>query len=106
MKSLATLSTLFYFTTIKIKSLTTLIALFKFTTIKMKPLTTFTPRLYFTTIKIKSLGTLTTLSYFTTIKRAFSSLRQFFSTKSPLRMMKNAFYFTSKALSFSRYLSF
>ena len=32
------------------------------------------------------------------IKGALSGLRQFFATESPLKMMKNAFYFTSKAL--------
>ena len=33
-----------------------------------------------------------------TIKGALSGLRQFLATESPLKMMKNAFYFTSKAL--------
>ena len=32
------------------------------------------------------------------LKGALSGLRQFFATESPLKMMKNAFYFTSKAL--------
>ena len=32
------------------------------------------------------------------IKGAFSGLRPFLATGSPLKMMKNAFYFTSKAL--------
>ena len=32
------------------------------------------------------------------IKGALSGLRQFFATKSPLKMTENAFYFTSKAL--------
>ena len=32
------------------------------------------------------------------LKGALSGLRQFLSTESPLKMMKNAFYFTSKAL--------
>ena len=32
------------------------------------------------------------------VKGALSGLRQFFATESPLKMMKNAFYFTSKAL--------
>ena len=32
-----------------------------------------------------------------TIKDAHSSLRQFLATESPLKMMKNAFYFTLKA---------
>ena len=31
-------------------------------------------------------------------KGALSGLKQFLATKSPLKMMKNAFYFTSKAL--------
>ena len=31
-------------------------------------------------------------------KGAFSGLRQFLATESPLKMMKNAFYFTLKAL--------
>ena len=32
------------------------------------------------------------------LKRELSSLRQFLATGGPLKMMKNAFYFTSKAL--------
>ena len=32
------------------------------------------------------------------IKGPFSGLRQFLATKCPLKMMKNAFYFTLKAL--------
>ena len=32
------------------------------------------------------------------IKGALSGLKQFLATESPLKMMKNAFYFTSKAL--------
>ena len=32
------------------------------------------------------------------IKGALSGLRQFLAIESPLKMMKNAFYFTSKAL--------
>ena len=35
----------------------------------------------------------------TSFKGALSGLRQFLATESPLKMMKNAFYFTSKALS-------
>ena len=31
-------------------------------------------------------------------KGALSGLREFLATESPLKMMKNAFYFTSKAL--------
>ena len=33
-----------------------------------------------------------------TIKGALSGLRQFLATESPLRVIENAFYFTSKAL--------
>ena len=40
------------------------------------------------------------------IKGALSGLRQFLSTESPLKMMKNAFYFTSKALSVLKKLNF
>ena len=36
--------------------------------------------------------------YSENVKGALSYLRQFLTTKSPLKMMKNAFYFTSKAL--------
>ena len=32
------------------------------------------------------------------LKGALSGLRQFLATESPLKMMKNAFYFTSKGL--------
>ena len=32
------------------------------------------------------------------VKRALSGLRKFSATKSPFKMMKNAFYFTLKAL--------
>ena len=32
------------------------------------------------------------------VKGALSGLRQFFAPESPLKMMKNAFYFTLKAL--------
>ena len=32
------------------------------------------------------------------IKGAFSGLTQFFAAESPLKMMKNAFYFTLKSL--------
>ena len=35
---------------------------------------------------------------FTYLKGALSGLRQFLATESPLKMMKNAFNFTSKAL--------
>ena len=60
-------NTLFYFTTIKIKSLTTLTTLFDFTTIKVISLTTLTTLFKFTTIKMKSLTTLSMLPYLTTI---------------------------------------
>ena len=40
------------------------------------------------------------------IKSAPSALRQSLATESPLKMMKNAFYFNGKLFSFSRYLSF
>ena len=39
-------------------------------------------------------------------KGALSDLRQFLATESPLKMTKNAFYFTLKPVPFSRYLSF
>ena len=39
-------------------------------------------------------------------KDALSGLRQFLATENPLKVMKNAFCFNSKALFFSRYLSF
>ena len=41
-----------------------------------------------------------TLNYFmhVMVKGALSGLRQFLAAESPLKMMKNAFYFTSKAL--------
>ena len=40
------------------------------------------------------------------VKSTFSGLRQILATEALLKMIKNAFYFTSKALSFSRYLNF
>ena len=67
MKSLTTLATLLYLTTIKMKSLATLTTLFYFTTIKMKYLSTLTTLFKFTTIKMKFLTMLATLLYFTTI---------------------------------------
>ena len=42
----------------------------------------------------------------TTIEGSLSSFRQFLATKSPLKMMKNAFYSPSKLFSVSRYLNF
>ena len=39
-------------------------------------------------------------------KDALSGLRRFLANESHLKMIKNTFYFTYKALSFSRYLSF
>ena len=41
-----------------------------------------------------------------TVKGALSGLRQFLSTESPLKLMKNAFYFTSKALFVLKILKF
>ena len=75
MKSLTTLTTLVYSTTIKMISLTTLSTLFYFTTIKMKSLTTLTTLFYITTIKMKSLTTLTTLFYFTTTPFYFTTIK-------------------------------
>ena len=40
------------------------------------------------------------------VRGALSGLKQFLATESPLKMMKNAFYFTFQLFSFSRYLSF
>ena len=39
-------------------------------------------------------------------KGALSDLRDFLATESPLKLMKSAFYFASKAFPLSRYLSF
>ena len=83
MKSLTTLATLLYLTTIKMKSLATLTTLLYLTTIKMKSLATLTTLFYFTTIKMKYLSTLTTLFKFTTIKMKF------------LTMFATLFYFTT-----------
>ena len=44
--------------------------------------------------------------YFAKLKGALSGLRQFLATESPLKMMKNAFCFTSKALFFLKRLKF
>ena len=68
MISLTTFTTLFYFTTIKMKSLTKLTTLSYFTTLKRISLTTLTTPFYFTTLKMISLNTLTRLFYFTTLK--------------------------------------
>ena len=48
----------------------------------------------------EKLGTLLTTSHTESqkIKGALSGLRQFLATESPLKVVKNAFYFTSKAL--------
>ena len=51
-------------------------------------------------------GTLLVRGLNTLFKGALSGLRRFLATESPLKMIKNTFYFTSKALSFARYLSF
>ena len=40
------------------------------------------------------------------VKGALSRLRQFLATESPLKMVKNAFYFTLKTFLPSRYLNF
>ena len=40
------------------------------------------------------------------LKGALSGLRQFLGTQSPLKMMKNAFYFASKALSVLKIFKF
>ena len=40
------------------------------------------------------------------VKGALSSLRQFLAIESPLKRMKNAFYFTSKALFFLKIFKF
>ena len=53
-------------------------------------------------IKLKSFYFHTSLwclkRFYEGLKGAFLGLRQFLATESPLKMMKNAFYFTSKAL--------
>ena len=100
MKSLTTLATLLYLTTIKMKSLATLTTLLYLTTIKMKSLATLTTLLYLTTIKMKSLATLTTLFYFTTIKMKYLStlttLFKFTTIKMKfLTMFATLFYFTT-----------
>ena len=74
MKSVTTLTTLFKFTTIKIKSLTTLTTLFYFTTIKMKSPTTLTTLFKITTINPRYRTTVTTLPL--SIK-CFSSHQEF-----------------------------
>ena len=40
------------------------------------------------------------------VKGALSSLRHFLATERPVKMMKNAFYFTSKALFFLKIFKF
>ena len=40
------------------------------------------------------------------LKGALSGVRQFLTTERPLKLMKNVFYFTSKALSVLKILSF
>ena len=40
------------------------------------------------------------------IKGAFSDMRHFLATNSPLKLIKNAFYFTLKTFFFSRFLNF
>ena len=100
MKPLNTLTTLFYFTIIKMKYLTTLTTLFKFTTIKMKTVTTLITLFKFSTIKIKSLTTLTTLFYFTATKmKSLTKLTTlfYFSTikMKSLTMLTTLFKFTT-----------
>ena len=68
MKSLTTLTTLFYFTTVKTTSLTTLTTLFCFIIINIESLTMLNTLFYFTAINMKSLTTLTTLFKSITIK--------------------------------------
>ena len=46
------------------------------------------------------------LSITAIFKIALSGLRQFLTTESPLKMMKSAFYFTSKALSVLKIFKF
>ena len=46
------------------------------------------------------------LSITAIFKVALSGLRQFLTTASPLKMMKSAFYFTSKALSLLKIFKF
>ena len=43
---------------------------------------------------------------FCVVKGALSGLRQFLATESPLKMMKNAFYFILKALSVLKIFKF
>ena len=40
------------------------------------------------------------------LKGTLSGMRQFWAYENPFKMMKNAFYFTSKVFYYSRYLSF
>ena len=47
---------------------------------------------------LKILTNFITACFCKMLKGALSGLRQFLATESPLKMMKNAFYFTSKAL--------
>ena len=45
-------------------------------------------------------------NFFILVKGALSGIRQFLTTKSPIKMMKNAFCFTLKALLFSKSFEF
>ena len=47
---------------------------------------------------VASVMTFAVLPYYRRVKGALSGLRQFLATESPLKMLKNAFYFTSEAL--------
>ena len=50
------------------------------------------------TEEVLSINLFANMFVFRDFKGALSGLRQFLATESPLKMMKNAFYFTSKAL--------
>ena len=55
-------------------------------------------RFVFKEIKTSLRGSFQSTLVFSAIKGALSGLRQFLATESPLKMMKNAFYSTVKAL--------
>ena len=50
--------------------------------------------------------TIHVISHLQCLKGSLSSLTQFLATESPLKIMKNAFYFALNCISFSRYLNF
>ena len=98
LSSLTTLTTLFYFTTIKMKCLTTLTTRFFFT--DYTSLTTLTTVSFFTTVKMKSVTTLTTLFQFTITKMKIwlRSLHCFTFTTikmKSLTTLTTLFYFTT-----------